>query len=85
MWTLRKENAGEMTAYVLSIWLFHDGGPYHIETSILICSANKWTGFYMIGTPVVERVNFSDTLRSNLEAKYRKIFQDFQGLLLSYY
>ena len=39
----------------------------------------------MIGTPVVERVNFSDTLRSNLEARYRKIFQDFQGLLLSYY
>ena len=36
----------------------------------------------MIGTPVVERVNFSDTLRSNLEARYRKIFQDFQGLLL---
>ena len=21
--------------------LFHDGGPYHIETSLLICRANK--------------------------------------------
>ena len=28
--------------------LFHDGGRYHIETSPLICSANQWTGFYMI-------------------------------------
>ena len=29
--------------------LFHDGDPYHIETSSLIYSANQWTGFYMIG------------------------------------
>ena len=28
----------------------HDGGPYYIETSPLICTANQWTGFYMIGT-----------------------------------
>ena len=27
---------------------FHDGGRYHIETSQFICSANQWTGFYMI-------------------------------------
>ena len=27
---------------------FQDGGRYHIETSPLICGANKWTGFYMI-------------------------------------
>ena len=31
--------------------LFHDGGPYHKETSPLIFSANQWTGFYKIGTP----------------------------------
>ena len=24
--------------------LFYDGGPYHIETSPLICRANQWTG-----------------------------------------
>ena len=30
------------------------GGPYHIETSPLICSANQWAGFYMIGTSVVQ-------------------------------
>ena len=30
--------------------LFHDGDPCHTETSPLICSANQWTDFYMIGT-----------------------------------
>ena len=34
--------------------LFHDGGPYHINTSPLICRANQWTGFYMIGTSVMK-------------------------------
>ena len=27
---------------------FHEGGPYNIETSSLICYANQWTGFFMI-------------------------------------
>ena len=29
-----------------------DGGPYHTESSPLICSANRWSGFYMIDTSV---------------------------------
>ena len=33
---------------------FHDGGRYHIETSPLICSANQWTGFYMISASVMK-------------------------------
>ena len=36
--------------------LFHDGGPYDIETSHLICSANQWIAFYMIGTSVKELI-----------------------------
>ena len=40
---------------LVNIWLFHDGGPYHIETSPLICSPNQWTGFYMIGTSVMKK------------------------------
>ena len=32
--------------------LFLNGGLYHIETSLLICRANQWTGFYMIGTSI---------------------------------
>ena len=37
--------------------LFHDRGRYHIETSPLICSANQWTGFYMIETTVMNDLN----------------------------
>ena len=36
---------------------FHDGGRYHIETSPLICSANQWTGFYMISASVMKGLN----------------------------
>ena len=32
------------------------GGPYHIETSPLICSENQWTGFYMIGISVMREL-----------------------------
>ena len=35
--------------------LNHDGSPYHIETSQLICCANQWTGFYMIVAVVVKK------------------------------
>ena len=38
-------------------YLFHEGGPYHIETSPLICSAYQCTGFYMIGTSVMNKLN----------------------------
>ena len=36
---------------------FHDGGPYHIEVSPLICTANQGTGFYLIETPVMKKLN----------------------------
>ena len=39
------------------IYLFHDGGRYHIETSPLIYLANQWTGFYMITASVMEELN----------------------------
>ena len=32
-------------------------GHYHIETSPLICSANQWTGFYMITASVMKELN----------------------------
>ena len=34
--------------------LFCDGGSCRIETSPLICSANQWTGFCIIGTFVMK-------------------------------
>ena len=36
--------------------LFHDESPYHIETSLFICSTNQQTGFYKIGTFVMKEV-----------------------------
>ena len=32
---------------------FHDGGPYHVETSPLIYRGNQWNGLYMTGTSSV--------------------------------
>ena len=43
-------------AWKYSHWLFHDGGPYHIVTSSLICSANQWIVYYMIGTSVMKEL-----------------------------
>ena len=40
-----------------SIYLFHDGGHYRIETSPLICRANQWTGFYIITASVMKELN----------------------------
>ena len=37
--------------------LFHEGGPYDIEISPLICYAKQWTGFYMIWTSVMKELN----------------------------
>ena len=45
-----------------AIKFFHDGGPYHIETSPLICSANQWTGFYMVGTSAMKKLKSSSNL-----------------------
>ena len=41
----------------ISLQPFHDGGRYHIEISPLICSANQWTGFYMITASVMKGLN----------------------------
>ena len=48
-------HADELKKYLL--FNFLNGGPYYIETSLLICSANQWTGFYMIGTSVIKELN----------------------------
>ena len=36
--------------------LFHEGDPYHIETSLLIRTADQWTGFYMMGTSIMKEL-----------------------------
>ena len=48
------------------IQLFHDGGPYHIETSPLVCSANQCTGFCIIGTSVMKELSHLKNLRAKI-------------------
>ena len=42
--------------------MFHDKGPCRIETSPLICSANQWNGFYLIGTSVMKELRRSSPI-----------------------
>ena len=48
-----------------NVKLFRGGGPYHIETSPLICSANQWSGFYMIGTSVMKELRITLIYEAN--------------------
>ena len=41
---------------MLTLERFHDGGSNHIETNSSICTANQWTGLYMIGTSVMKEL-----------------------------
>ena len=63
---------------------------YHIETSPLICSANQWTGFYMLSASIVKELTkffcccpeFSTTIFfSRLERNNLNGLQ-FHGLVL---
>ena len=38
---------------------------YHTETSPLICRANQWTGFYMMGTSVMKELMTTFLRREN--------------------
>ena len=56
----RHSNQGRCSPYFFFkflLLLFYDGGPCHIETCPLICRANQWTGFHMIGTSVMKGLN----------------------------
>ena len=39
-----------------ALTLSHYCGPYHRETSPLICRENQWTGLYMIETTVMKEL-----------------------------
>ena len=45
-----------LSANLILLKLFHEGGPCHIETGPMICRANQWTDFYMIGTSVMKEL-----------------------------
>ena len=58
------------------IKLFHDGGPYHIETSPLIYRANQWSGFYIIGNSVMKDLTKRNQERNNAQ-KLKFPIKDF--------
>ena len=58
---MMKKSHGQVDIYFIPLThfhsLFYDGGRYHIATSPLICTANHWTGFYMIMASVMKELN----------------------------
>ena len=50
--------------------LFHDGCPYHMETSPLICSANQRTGFYMTGTSIMKELTIQKLVINSVHEKF---------------
>ena len=49
---IRLKSVFQKSSNKIQYSLFHDGGCCHIETSLLICRANLWMVFCMIGTSV---------------------------------
>ena len=64
------------TLICFHLWIFHDVGPNHIETS-------PWTGFYIIGTSVMKELNKSKVNKMNVinEERYAFLnYLEFEGL-----
>ena len=60
-------------------YLFHDGGPYHIENSRWIWRANQRAGFYMIGTSVMKELKILFTrfgLRFKMQVRTKVVSHD---------
>ena len=49
-------NCYDLSLEIRSPKCFSDEGPNPIETSPLSCSANQWTGFFMIRTSVIKKL-----------------------------
>ena len=57
--------------------LFYDGGSCLIETSPLICSANQWTGFCIIGISAIKDSRYSSSTYTKslfLHVKHNLLF-----------
>ena len=57
--------------------LFYDGGSCLIETSPLICSANQWTGFCIIGISAMKDSRYSSSTYTKslfLHVKHNLLF-----------
>ena len=56
----------KLKSSIKDVVLFHDGGPYHIETGPLVCSAIQWTD-YTIGPPVMKELNMLLIINTDVE------------------
>ena len=65
--------------------------PYRIETSPLICMANPWTGFYMMGTSIIKELKRRKCLITSGKRKIRFLFpitcpkNKFQNVMQNYF
>ena len=59
--------------------LFHDRSLYHTEISPLICRVYQWTGFYIIGIPVIEELEILFRSKNLLNSSHlkAKTYRDF--------
>ena len=64
--------------------MFHDGGPYSIETSPLICRANQWFGFCLIETSVMKELRelFVKVPLKNLEGTLDNSFSNYISVVV---
>ena len=65
----------------MSLWLFHDGGPYDIEASPLIWSTNQWTDWFLYDRDLRHekaRIYFNwDCLKQNLSLSEAVVHRSF--------
>ena len=60
--------------------LFHNRSPCSIETSLLICSANQWSGFYKIGTSVMKGLKTSSHFSTGISIRNHSSIHQFTQL-----
>ena len=65
--------------------LFYDGGSCLIETSPLICSANQWTGFCIIGISAMKDSRYSSSTYTKSQFLHVKHNLLFLVLLFFFY
>ena len=59
-------------------------GPSHIETSPLICSANQWTGFYMVTALAMKELSLqSQSLLKSVETSPLRQYHTFLTFKIS--
>ena len=64
--------------------MFHDGGPYSIGTSPLICRVTQWFGFYLIETSVMKELKelFVKVPLKNLEGTLDNSFSNYISVVV---